>query len=116
MTIQIILVIFILFALSRVVLRFRDKQITIGELIVWSIFWIAVVVVIILPNTTNWLANALGVGRGVDAVIYLAVIVVFYANFRLGVKIEHIQREITQIVRKQALKDLNQEQDENNDN
>lgn len=114
MIIQIVLIIFILFALSRVWLRFRDKQITTIELVIWSLFWVLVAVVILLPNTTDWLARVLGVGRGVDAVIYLAIIVVFYAIFRLGVKIEHIEREITQIVRRSALKNLTKDEDEDN--
>lgn len=105
MVIQIIIVIFILFVISRVYLRFRDKSITLVEFILWNLLWLGIGVVILLPQTTSLLAKILGVGRGVDAVIYLAIIILFYGLFRLYVKLEFIEHEITQIVRKLSLRD-----------
>jgi hypothetical protein len=36
----------------------------------WLLFWVAVIVVAWLPDTTNLLARWLGVGRGVDTAMY----------------------------------------------
>jgi len=49
------------------------------------------------------LATLTGVGRGVDVVIYVAIIILFYLLYRLYIKIENIEREITLIVREIAI-------------
>ena len=103
MIIQIIVVLFILFAVSRVFLRFKEKSITLGEFFVWTFIWLAIGVVVLLPHTASLIAHFLGVGRGADAIIYLSLIVLFYGLFRIYVKLEFIEHEITQVVRKIAL-------------
>ncbi len=114
MFIQILIIAFLLFAVSRVILRFKDRTISIGELIVWLVVWVGAGVITILPQSTDFLAKILGVGRGVDAIIYLAIIMLFYGVFRLYVKMEHIEHEITDIVRKTALKDDDKHDDKEN--
>ncbi len=104
MIIQVIVIGFSIFVISRVVLRFREKKISLLEFITWTLLWIVIPIVVLLPQTTAVLAKLVGVGRGADAIIYLSIIVIFYGLFRLYVKQEHIEHEITQIVRKLALK------------
>jgi len=114
MFIQIIIIAFLLFAASRVLLRFKDRSISIGELIFWMLLWIGAGVITLLPQSTDFLAKILGVGRGVDAIIYIAIIILFYGMFRLYVKMEHIEHEITDIVRKTALKNDTKTDDKEN--
>lgn len=115
MAIKIIIVLFAVFALSRVFLRFREKRVTLVEFLIWSVLWVGITVAAILPQTTTFIADILGVGRGVDAVIYLALLVLFYGMFRLYVKMEHIEQEITQIVRKVALRGETDQQQSSNE-
>lgn len=103
MLIQIILLIFIIFVLSRTVLQFRRGLISSKELTFWFILWLAVGVVVILPQTASFLANLLGVGRGADLVIYLSIVVLFYIVFRIFIRLDRLDREITKIVRELAL-------------
>ena len=63
--------------------------------------------VAVLPQTADALARVVGVGRGADVVIYLSLIAIFYLIFRLYVKIEQVEGEITRLVRKLSLDDLN---------
>lgn len=58
-----------------------------------------------MPQTTDVIASKLGVGRGVDVVIYVSLMVLFYVVFRLFIKIEEVEREITTLVRKLAIDD-----------
>ena len=83
MFIQWLIVIFALFALSRTFLRFYDKKLDIKGMLFWALLWIAVIVVAIIPQTTNIFARMTGVGRGVDFVTYVSIIVLFYLVFRL---------------------------------
>ncbi|PIW95802.1 hypothetical protein COZ84_01545 [Candidatus Kuenenbacteria bacterium CG_4_8_14_3_um_filter_39_15] len=63
----------------------------------------AVGVAFITPESLTKIANILGIGRGADLVLYLAVVVVFYLMFRIFIRLEKMERDITKVVRKNAL-------------
>ncbi|MDD5043057.1 MAG: DUF2304 family protein [Patescibacteria group bacterium] len=105
MLIQFFIVLFVLFVLSRILLRFKKGEITAKELLFWLIFWIAVAVAVLLPQTTSLLASWVGVGRGVDLAIYVAIVVIFYVIFRIFVRLEKIEQDITKVVREMGLRE-----------
>jgi hypothetical protein len=107
--IQIVLVAFAAFALTRVVLRFRRGGLPFVHLALWSVFWLAVIVAVVQPETTSRVARFLGVGRGADVVTYLALVLLFYLLFRMFGKLEDLERQITRVVRAAALKDLDEQ-------
>ncbi len=94
---------FSLFALSRVFLRMRKSEISKGEFAFWSLLWIVIIIISVIPRTTNFLAQIVGIGRGADLALVIAVILLFYLNFRLYVKISNTEQEITRLVRELAL-------------
>lgn len=98
--------VFAFFALSRVILRFKDRSITLRELVFWSVIWIAIIVTAFIPEVSRSIANLFGIGRGVDFLIYVSIIVLFYLLFRLYVKIDSTDQEITKLVRQVSLKDI----------
>jgi len=102
--IQIIIVLFVIFAYSRVILRFKDKSVSGKEFIFWSIVWISIIVVALMPGITSFFSNLFGIGRPIDFVIYLSIIVLFYLVFRIYVKLESQDQDITKIVRNVAIK------------
>jgi len=101
---QAVVLLFVLFALSRVVLRFREKQISVPELIFWSLIWVAVAVVLFIPHITEPIARFLNIGRGIDVAVYLSIVLLFYLVFRLYVKIDTMNQDITKLVRRTAIK------------
>ncbi len=101
--IQIFIVLFALFMLARTWKQFRAGRLRKRELGFWLLFWIVLGVAAVLPETTEVAAHLVGVGRGVDLAIYLALIALFYLVFRLYVKIEDVERDMTKLVRKIAL-------------
>ncbi|OGY42612.1 MAG: hypothetical protein A2Y82_02875, partial [Candidatus Buchananbacteria bacterium RBG_13_36_9] len=80
-----------------------DKIISLQEFLLWTIFWFLVGFVVILPETTSLVANFVGVGRGVDLVIYISILILFYLVFRVLVRLDKIDKDVTKIVRKIAL-------------
>ena len=106
--IQILIIAFVLFAVVRAFMQFRQGRLPLGWLIFWMLFWITAGVVAVLPQTTQIAARFVGVGRGADLVIYASLIVLFYLVFRLFIKIEDVEREITRLVRKLALEDIDE--------
>ncbi len=101
--IQIVLVLFIFFALTRVILRLREKIISPKMAIFWIFIWIAALIGVVLPKTTTQLASVFGVGRGVDVIVYISLALLFYLVFRIYVTIQDLRHEITSIIRKVAL-------------
>lgn len=103
LVIQVLVVAFAVFALSRVVLRFRKRTIGIVECGFWFCFWVAVAAVGVVPDATYRLAAVLGVGRGVDAVSYVTLLMLCYLAFRQRITVRSLEQQLTQLVRKLAL-------------
>lgn len=106
MLIQIILVAVMAIALYVTWRRVRQDVITVPEGIGWSVIWIAAAVVVLLPNVTTRVAQVFGVGRGVDLVLYASVAVLFLLVFKLFIQHEKLERKLTDLVRREALRDL----------
>jgi len=100
---QITITFFVLFALSRVVLRFREGKLSNQSLLSWSVLWTFVIVVIWKPQTTTHIAQIIGIGRGVDLIIYASIVALFYLIFRIYIKLEENERNITTLIRIIAL-------------
>ena len=105
---QVALCIFLFFALSRVFLRFKSKEVSWRGLIFWSFLFSSAMVVTVFPDISTRAAKALGIGRGADAVIYTSIVLLFYLVFRLYVYIQDIHYEISDLVKKLALKDIDE--------
>ena len=102
MLIQYILLAIILFILIQTVNKFRVKIISLREFLFWLIIWIVAGTIVILPHITTFLAEHLGIGRGADLVLYVSLILVFYLIFRLFVRQEKLERNISKIVEEVA--------------
>lgn len=101
--IQLIIFAFALFALSRAVLRWRERAISIFEFLFWTTVWTVLLVLVFVPDITTVVSRWWGIGRGIDSILYMSIIALFYLIFRLYVKQDSHQQEITRIVRHQAI-------------
>jgi hypothetical protein len=54
----------------------------------------------IVPESSTALANIIGLGRGLDLVLIFAIIGSYYLIFKIYLKIEKIDQDITELVRK----------------
>jgi len=112
MLIQIIVILFSLFAIYKTLIRRKKEEITTAESIIWVLLWLAVGTAVIIPKTTDQIGQFVGVSRGVDLLVYLSIIVMFFIIFKVIVKLEKIERNVTKVVRHLSLKDID-EDDEN---
>jgi hypothetical protein len=103
---QIFLALFLIFALSRVILRFRGGDLSVFSFSFWFCLFGFATIVILFPGVTGGFARMFGVGRGADIVVYISVAVLFYLVFRIYIYLEDIKHDITEIVQKIAMKDL----------
>jgi small membrane protein len=97
--IQIVAIVFALFAFSRVVLRLREKKLSIFEFSFWTIVWLALVLVAIFPEALSVVALRIGIQSGIGLVVYTGMILLFYLLFRVYVKIDTMEQEITALTR-----------------
>ncbi len=109
MIIKIILLAFIFFAVYRLLRKYRERTVGTRWLVLWLIFWLLAAIVVISPEVTTRLANLVGIGRGSDLAVYLAVLGLYYLMFRLMVRIEKMERDISKIVEELALRKKNNE-------
>jgi len=100
---QIIVIIISLFAISRVIIQFKNNQMAPLGALFWIILWSSVIILDINPSILSFVASNIGVGRGVDVIIYLSIIVLFYLLYRTYAKLEKTDRDITKLVREIAI-------------
>lgn len=111
MLIQVVLILVLLGALYVTWKRAKQDVITIVEALLWSVLWIAAGVVVLLPQTATLVANFFGVGRGSDFVVYGSVVTLFVLVFKVFISLDRVERKITDLVRKDALRDLPEKHD-----
>lgn len=83
--------------------RARSGAISRAETVLWSTLWMGAAAVTLRPDLASRFAALIGVGRGVDAVLYAAVVGLFYLIFRIYLRIDKLERDITSLVRREAL-------------
>ncbi|MEM4264027.1 MAG: DUF2304 family protein [Candidatus Woesearchaeota archaeon] len=105
--IQVIAIIVALFAVSRAFLRLREHKISVPAFIFWAIVWIAVVIVASIPDITFYFSKLIGISRGMDVVVYFSILLLFYLVFRIYVKLEALDNNITKLTRTIAIQRKN---------
>ncbi|RBQ22560.1 hypothetical protein ALNOE001_17780 [Candidatus Methanobinarius endosymbioticus] len=109
---QILVVIIVILAILLVFDRFHKKKTSLQTFILWVVLWIVLAILAVAPESSTALANFLGIGRGLDLVIIFAIIGSYYLIFRLYLKLEKMDQDITELVRKISMdKELDYELD-----
>lgn len=103
MGIQIVTTLISLFVLARAFQKFRTKSIKLSIFLMWSLFWVVVILLVWQPGLTDRIAGLLRVGRGADVISYLSLVLIFYLIFKLFVKLERIDQDVTSLVRSMAI-------------
>ena len=108
MVIQIIVTIgIVLLVFPTVYSAFKKKTISLFSLLIWALFWIGGIVIIWNPSLMGKISGFMGVQRSIDAIVYLSIVFLLYVVFRFRIRLNEMQREITMLTRKLAIKDIN---------
>jgi len=87
---------------------------TMSIALIWILFWLIGGVIVILPDSTFYFAKLVGVGRGADLILYIGITALFFMVFRLMVRINSLDKDITKLTRKIALQeDMKTQEHEN---
>lgn len=102
---QIIAIVIIAFFISRLGAQKKKKQISRNEFSLWLSFWLLAAAAIIFIKQIDSLVAWLGFsGSGINFLIYVAVLALFYFVFRLRLDLAKMDRNLTDIVRQITLK------------
>jgi hypothetical protein len=101
---QLIALIIIFFFVGRLIILKKKNKIASGEFVFWLVFWLVAGLSVLFLKWLDRFVAGLGFSASaINILVYLAVIVLFYMNFRLRLKVEKMDRDITRIARKIAL-------------
>lgn len=98
-------IIAILYAWSLV---FRKKK-TIWEASLWTLFWVGIALIALFPDFIGYLTTLTGVKDRENAVFITSIGILFFIVFYLVIRLEELEQRQTRIVRKMALKDIEDE-------
>ncbi|MFA6131264.1 MAG: DUF2304 domain-containing protein [Patescibacteria group bacterium] len=103
MIFQALLITFAFFALAKTYRQYAHRKVSLYWSMVWGMLWMILIVVACIPETTDILAQYVGVEKGADLFVYSSIVILFYAIYRVIVRQEKIQRELTELVRQIAI-------------
>jgi hypothetical protein len=106
MTQVIIAFIVIAFFLSALLWQKRQQKIGNGEFTFWLTFWLGTMLLVVglkpLDRLVSWLGFS---ASAIQVFLYLGVAVLFYFIFRLSLKLEKTEENLTKIVEELAKRD-----------
>ena len=102
--IQIAAVVFAALHIAWILILLKRNRLPLKTAIFWFLIWFAVLVVIFATPVIDALSRPIGVGRGIDMIVYISILILFWLIFQQNMKIDKLEREITKLVREKALK------------
>jgi hypothetical protein len=70
-----------------------------------AFFFVTATGFVVFPDTTSNIAHALGVGRGADLLLYLAVLAGIHSFLLLYLRTRRLERRMTEQIRALAIRD-----------
>lgn len=103
MLFQIAIITFAVLMLLRTWTQQRAQKVAKQWLALWAVIWIVIIAVALAPQTADVIASVVGVGRGADLFVYIAILFLLYAEYRSLVRTKKLQEQQTELVRRIAI-------------
>jgi len=84
----------------------REHSQSLFKYLTFTIIWGSIAAVALFPGIAHWIRITFGFGDNFNTLIFIAFVILFVLFFRILSIIERIETQITEIVRKEALKDI----------
>ncbi|MEO6729264.1 MAG: DUF2304 family protein [Candidatus Dojkabacteria bacterium] len=106
LTYQIIILIVCGFLILRSVYLFIIKKKGLREVLLAILIWGSVSLISLFPVLLQDFAHVLGFELGVNALLVISTIVIFFILLRTLIRMDKMQNDITKLVRELALKEI----------
>ena len=83
--------------------RYLKGKNSFATVVLWSIFWIVVSLFAIFPNISITFARLFGITRGLDFIIILVFVILFYTILKLYFIVDKMQNNLNTLVKEVAL-------------
>ncbi len=111
MAIKVLAVGFAIYVLRRLIRRYRRGGTLTLEFLIWIAVWAGIAIVVFIPQETDKFARWLGVGSGFNALTFMTIVALLYAVYRLYARVQTVERDLTRLVRTEALRAVANEPD-----
>ena len=93
-----------IYYIYRIVGQYRQQRRLVSSTVIWILFWITCSVLAIIPDlVSDKMAKILGFKSNVNAVIFVALGLLFVFMFYLTAIIEKMERQVSDTIRSLAL-------------
>ncbi len=75
--------------------------------------FVIMVLIVLFPDTSNYIAHKVGVGRGVDLLIYLSILLIFLLMVSLWRRIVTLSDAVTKLTRQIAIENARKPDEKN---
>jgi len=100
---QVLVIIIAILAIWLVYKRFHAKKTSLNTFVLWTLLWIILGIFAFVPESTAFFAEMLGIGSGLNLILIFGIIGAYYLIFRVYLRVEALDRHITELVRKIAI-------------
>ena len=101
---QIIVPLLAIFFIVGLILRYRKSKITVYELAIGNVFWLATLLVALFPDFFSVkIAQVFGIESNVNAIIFFGLGLLFFIQFKMYFMIRKQEKDLTELTRKLAL-------------
>lgn len=101
---QLLLSTIIIFIIYKTIKSYQRGNLAKAFYLTWLFLWIGVLFFIFEQHILINIAHAIGISRGVDLIIYLSIILIFYLIYRIFSHLNDLNQKITKIIREEALR------------
>jgi hypothetical protein len=107
-SLSLILLVFSLYSIVERLVKFvrKEQNQSAFKLVATIFIWGGISYIALFPIRVRQLSEKLGFGDNLNTLIFFGFIIVFFILFRLLSILEKNERLLTEIIRKEALKDL----------
>lgn len=86
-----LIIVFGIFALSRVILRFKESKFSIMHLMFWVVIWGSTLIIAFFPDLIRYL--------NINLIVYFSILVLLYLSFRNYIGVIENDARLTKMVR-----------------
>jgi hypothetical protein len=109
---QTIALVIVLSFLWRLYAKKRRKKISQAEFMLWTVFWsLSGLMIVFLKQIDAFVAFLGFSSSGINVLLYLAIAWLFHLLFRIRIRIEKLERDLTQVSRSIALEEVSRKKE-----